>query len=315
MIVIIGDCNYGYTGFSYRTCSEGRFGVINYQFCKQILPKNLKYDRSEYEFVKDRYAYIKSPSYVNIISKFDIYPSNSLPDGLSFQNKYGSLSGYPREEFPRRTFTIKGMNDVGSDSTSISISVRKGICKTDGHFKEIEVDEVYSYDCSQGGSYVGTQTRACNLGEVDGEWGEISGICVHVALIWVIIIVVVLLLIAVVSFCFVFACKKIKGRKNAARSNSSIKNSSFKKNRVNPLSIDSKSKVILPPVQNESAQEKIPSTSDAAAEPVVVINNIESEPIPVNIKAGEEAVDSRMQNEMKPVNLATGTVYTTYFNL
>ena len=50
------------------------------------------------------------------------------------------------------------------------------------------------FECSQQGSYVGTQTRACVLGEKDGEWQKASGVCVSV----VVIVVVVVVIIAVV---------------------------------------------------------------------------------------------------------------------
>ena len=49
------------------------------------------------------------------------------------------------------------------------------------------------------GSYVGTQKRACVLGEKDGEWQKASGFCMPVMVI-VLIVVVVIVIIAVVVF-------------------------------------------------------------------------------------------------------------------
>ena len=49
--------------------------------------------------------------------------------------------------------------------------VRKGFCQPEGVFEKTPVGEVAVHECSQQGSYVGTQTRACVLGEKE------SGVC------------------------------------------------------------------------------------------------------------------------------------------
>jgi len=64
-------------------------------------------------------------------------------------------------------------------------------------FEKTPVGEVAVHECSQKGSYVGTQTRACVLGEKDGEWQKASGVCVSVVVIVVLVVVVVIVAVVV----------------------------------------------------------------------------------------------------------------------
>ena len=80
----------------------------------------------------------------------------------------------------------------------VSIIVRKGQCLPEGVFERTDVGEIAEYPCSNQGNYVGTQKRACVLGEKDGVWQKASGYCISVAtLIIVVFIVVVLVLVLV----------------------------------------------------------------------------------------------------------------------
>ena len=82
---------------------------------------------------------------------------------------------------------------------TITISVRKGYCPSEDVFERTDVSEVVVYQCALQGSYVGTQTRACVLGEKDGEWQKATGFCMPVMAI-VLIVVVIIVIIAVVVF-------------------------------------------------------------------------------------------------------------------
>ena len=75
--------------------------------------------------------------------------------------------------------------------------VRKGFCQPEGVFEKTPVGEVAVHECSQQGSYVGTQTRACVLGKKDGEWQKTSGVCVSVVVIVVLVVVVVIIAVVV----------------------------------------------------------------------------------------------------------------------
>ena len=69
---------------------------------------------------------------------------------------------------------------------------------------------MYVYDCALGGSYVGTQKRACILGETDGEWQAVQGSCIATSLI--IILVLVAIVIIVVA---IFILVRVTGRARA----------------------------------------------------------------------------------------------------
>ena len=79
-------------------------------------------------------------------------------------------------------------------------------------FEKTPVDEVAVHKCSQKGSYVGTQTRACVLGKKDGEWQKASGVCVSVVVIVVLVVVVVVIVAVVVLLAVKTHKKKAVGR-------------------------------------------------------------------------------------------------------
>ena len=65
---------------------------------------------------------------------------------------------------------MRAENPAGETYVAITINVRKGYCMPEGVFERTLVGEVAVYQCALQGSYVGTQKRACVLGEKDGEW-------------------------------------------------------------------------------------------------------------------------------------------------
>ena len=101
-------------------------------------------------------------------------------------------------------------------------------------FPLTEVDQVAVYQCSMQGSYVGTQKRACVLGEKDGEWKKASGFCTSVGTI-VILIVIVIIVVVVVVFMLMRAGRKskavggVKGKK-AVKTSPTTKKNDKKKN-------------------------------------------------------------------------------------
>ena len=72
-----------------------------------------------------------------------------------------------------------------------------------------QVDEIATYECALGGSYVGTQKRACLLGPKDGEWQKIQGTCVATSMI-IIIVLVIIIIVVIVVFFIVRSSKKAK---------------------------------------------------------------------------------------------------------
>ena len=60
------------------------------------------------------------------------------------------------------------------------------------------LESVAVCQCSEQGSYVGTQKRGCVLGEKDGVWEKASGNCVSVIGIVILILVVIIVVVIVV---------------------------------------------------------------------------------------------------------------------
>ena len=85
---------------------------------------------------------------------------------------------------------VVGKNPKGVMVVAISIRMRKGPCPSEGVLESVAVCQ-----CSEQGSYVGTQKRGCVLGERDGVWEKASGNCVSVIGIVILILVVIVVLV------------------------------------------------------------------------------------------------------------------------
>ena len=130
---------------------------------------------------------------------------------MTIDAKTGEIAGKPVKEMDATAFTVRGKNPRGETFVRVMIVVRKGYCQPEGVFEKTPVDEVAVYECSQQGSYVGTQTRACVLGKKDGEWQKTSGVCVSVVVIVVLVIVVVVIIAVVVLLAMKTHKKKAVG--------------------------------------------------------------------------------------------------------
>ena len=194
------SCEEGYRGYSYRTCSGGVLGEISSENCIQKEPARLTYDASIYNLIMETTVHIAAPTYLNIIEEFYLAENTFLPSGLILNSKTGEITGIPTQESALNIYTIYGRNQAGTTFTTINLSVQKGTCKAEGNFPTTNVGEVATYDCALGGSYVGTQKRACLLGETDGEWQNISGFCMSVSLIVILVVVVIVIIFIVIFF-------------------------------------------------------------------------------------------------------------------
>ena len=161
------------------------------------------------------------PSYRNIIEEFFMQENTPLPEGLSIDATTGEITGKPVKEMNATAFTVRGRNPKGEALTVVSIKVREGFCQPEGVFEKTPVGEVAVYECSQQGSYVGTQRRACVLGAKDGEWEKTSGVCVSVVALVVIVVVAIVIVAVVVVLAMKTKKKKavsgVKGKKKVNR--------------------------------------------------------------------------------------------------
>ena len=195
-----------------------------------------------YNLVLETNIQIAAPTYMNIIEEFSLGENTFLPIGLTLNSQTGEITGIPTQESTLNTYTIYGKNQVGVTFTTISLSVQKGTCKAEGIFPTTEVGEVAVYDCALSGSFVGTQKRACILGEEDGEWQGISGFCISTSLI-VVLVFVVIAVIGVAIFFFVRVNRKAKAV-GGIKGKPSSKKSMAKKPSNKPVSKSSSSKAV-----------------------------------------------------------------------
>ena len=85
--------------------------------------------------------------------------------GLSLDELSGEISGIPLVESDKRMYRIMGENRDGVGSVEIEIMARRGVCKGEGQYREVEV---VSEDCSGDGLYIGYEKKRCVLGEENG---------------------------------------------------------------------------------------------------------------------------------------------------
>ena len=192
-------------------------GDVKNDKCVYKLPDKIQYETSTLEFVLNTEVSSGLPTYRIIITEFFMQENMPLPVGLTIDGKTGEIAGKPVKEMEETAFTVRGKNPRGETFVRVMIVVRKGYCQPEGVFEKTPVGEVAMHKCSQQGSYVGTQTRACVLGEKDGEWQKASGVCVSVVVIVVLVIVVVVIVAVVVLLAMKTHKKKavggVKGKK------------------------------------------------------------------------------------------------------
>lgn len=205
------QCPYGFRGYTYRECHEGVFGEVKNDRCVHKIPANLLYSDSLFTLVLNTNVHINAPTFDNIIERFYLEENMELPAGLVLDEATGAITGIPQEEMIRKEFVIYGANAVGVVSTTITLAVRVGECKSDGVFPTNHVGELAVYECAMYGAFVGTQKRACILGAKDGEWQEIQGVCIAISSIVVVAVIVIVLIVVVVFLLLRKRSKKAVG--------------------------------------------------------------------------------------------------------
>ena len=94
-----------------------------------------------------------------------MYSSQLLWMRLSLDELSDEISGIPLAESDKGVYRRMGENRDGVGSVEIEIMARRGVCKDEGLYREVEV---VSVDCSGNGLYIGYEKKRCVLGEEDG---------------------------------------------------------------------------------------------------------------------------------------------------
>ena len=94
-----------------------------------------------------------------------MYSSQLLWMRLSLDELSGEISGIPLVESDKGVYRRMGENRDGVGSVEIEIMARRGVCKDEGLYREVEV---VSVDCSGNGLYIGYEKKRCVLGEENG---------------------------------------------------------------------------------------------------------------------------------------------------
>ena len=128
----------------------------------------------------------------------------------------GEITGMPIALMDSKAFTVRAKNPAGETYVAITITVRKGYCMPEGVFERTDVGEVAVYECAMQDSYVGTQKRACVLGEKDGVWQKASDFCMPVMAIVLIVVVVIVIVVVVFLLLRTRSKKAVGGVKGKA---------------------------------------------------------------------------------------------------
>ena len=185
-------CPDGFTGFSYRLCTNGVLGEVQIDRCEYKPPSGLAYANSSMECMIDVEVTSGMPTYTNFVTEFYMEGEASLPEGLTFNSTTGEIRGVPLATLDARAFTVCGKNPAGEACTVMTISVEKrDYCEASDGFERTKVGETAVYECSMKGSYVGRQKRACVMRGIRGEWQTETGYCMSVSdFIWCVVSIV-----------------------------------------------------------------------------------------------------------------------------
>ena len=214
-------CGEGFDGYAYRVCENGVFSEVKTDKCIYKVPQNIEYSATRFEFVQNIFATTGIPKFTNKITEWYLASGQTLPEGLQLNKETGEISGVPVTVTALELVHVFGKNPSGVASTEITISVRVGRCISEGIWSSTDVDTIAVYDCALQGAYVGTQKRACVLGEKDGEWRNASGFCISIATLVVVIIIVIIVLLFLILLVIrnLRKTKSVRGMKTEKKPN------------------------------------------------------------------------------------------------
>lgn len=170
-------CPFGYIGRQSRVCNNGVFSEPDTTYCQIQHPQYLHYSSSHYELVVGVPVDIPAPLYIYRIDSFFVDLDTPLPEGLMFNTTTGAVTGTVTTVFSPTNYTIYGRNGVITVHVSLSLSARLAECPESDGFPRSSAGSFYIRKCESIGDYVGIQSRACLVGEEDGEWSPIVGEC------------------------------------------------------------------------------------------------------------------------------------------
>ena len=160
------SCAMGYSGNTYRLCTEGEFSEIQTDECVLLPPPSFSYSPESSYYLYQSFSL--SPNVTSIIGSFS---SSSLPQGLSVDTTTGLISGIPVSN-GSFIITIDATNDAGTTSSSFSLTLLYLPCSLSNDDVIASGDRIYNYgDCDYG--YEGGSYRICFNGTLsDLNYGD-----------------------------------------------------------------------------------------------------------------------------------------------
>ena len=160
------SCAMGYSGNTYRLCTEGEFSEIQTDECVLLPPPSFSYSPESSYYLYQSFSL--SPNVTSIIGSFS---SSSLPQGLSIDTTTGLISGIPVSN-GSFIITIDATNDAGTTSSSFSLTLLYLPCSLSNDDVIASGDRIYNYgDCDYG--YEGGSYRICFNGTLsDLNYGD-----------------------------------------------------------------------------------------------------------------------------------------------
>ena len=128
----IVPCPFGYSGYSFRSCYNGRLGKVDNSTCELQAPTAASYSKTHFTFVVGTNVMTEAPTVDSV--EITWKAKDELPEGLSINENTGVISGIPTTELNTTTFVVFAKNDKGMVPVSLKLTVRKGRCNAEGFF-------------------------------------------------------------------------------------------------------------------------------------------------------------------------------------
>lgn len=174
------QCPPGLVGTMFRQCGEGKnpsWGEADTSRCRLSPPTNLKYPESAYYLVTYQPLTADIRPTVSFIGSLVYEINPKLPDGLSFNNATGEISGSPLVRIEKTPFSVRATDPLSSIGVEaiLDMEITSNFCPNDGQYQTSMGGTRFNISCGTG--FSGSKFRICHDG-VTPSWGEEVDECI-----------------------------------------------------------------------------------------------------------------------------------------